>query len=707
MTPAEVVAQARLAVEKGQWQVALALLSEHEQVALGGQALELKAMASYGDGQFEAAVAAWEELHSQSLREGDDEEAARAASMVAMYLMMDTGLMAPVRGWLHRATRLLMDRAESPVQALVAMVRTYERFMCGDMEEARRQAGLAIELGERHEVQPAIVIGSVAFARIKILDGCVEEGIALLNDVGALLMSGVVDPLTTGMMYCELICAAQGLAMYEMASEWTEVMEHWRHGAAFGGINGRCRVHRAEMLRISGPCDAAEEEALQACDELRPWMRREFGWPLTELGNIRLRRGDLDGAEEAFMAASEHAWSPQPGLSLLRLAQGDAAAAGVLIADAIDDPVGTPSKERPPFGDLRLAPLLDAQVQIASVAGDIAACQTATDSLQIIAETYSSPSLDASAALCRSRTELLRGNLETAAEKASEAITIWTEVGAPYETATARMVFGEVHQRAGNERLAQLERRMARAGFEAFGVKLAAEPADYLETRQVLATPGIRAERSATFKSEGDVRSVCFAGETAVLRDLKGFRYIQRLLAEPNREFHVLDMVAFEQGTLPVGQPPKGVHQAGLVVGGGALPMLDDEARRAYRQRLVEVDEDIERAIEMNDVGRKELAERDRSYLVAELSRAVGLGGSHRSIGGDSERARSAVARSVRYSLGRLAEQHSKMASHLELCVRTGTYCSYVPDPLVGIDWITSAEVVASNADGRGDAAQR
>ena len=135
------------------------------------------------------------------------------------------------------------------------------------------------------------------------------------------MLAGQVDPLTTGMMLCEVICAAQALSMPELAREWTDLMEHWRGGAAFGGIHGRCRVHRAELLRITGPCDAAEAEALTACAELRPWMRREYGWPLVELGMIRLRKGDLAGAEDAFVVAERIAWSaarhlaaaPDPG----------------------------------------------------------------------------------------------------------------------------------------------------------------------------------------------------------------------------------------------------------------------------------------------------------------------------------------------------------------------------------------------------------
>jgi hypothetical protein len=262
------LAQARAALGKGDWQGALDLLTAAGEAAGSPEGLELRALAAYGNGDVEASVTAWEDLYAHRLSSDDDIEAARAAAMIAMYLMMDTGLMAPVRGWVRRAERLLEPHDETPPHALVAMVRTYERIMCGDAEGARVQSARAIELGERLGVQPAAVIGRVAQARLRIADGDVEEGLALLDDVAVLLMSGDVDPLTTGMMYCELICAAQGLALHHLAREWTGVMEQWRHGTAYGGINGRCRVHRAEILRITGPCDLAEEEALGACAEL-------------------------------------------------------------------------------------------------------------------------------------------------------------------------------------------------------------------------------------------------------------------------------------------------------------------------------------------------------------------------------------------------------------------------------------------------------
>lgn len=606
--------------------------------------------------------------------------------MLAMYLMMDTGLMAPVRGWLRRAERLLDDHAEVPAHALIAMVRTYERIMCGDMEAARDQAEKAIEVGERLGVPPAVVIGRVGRARVTIFDGDLDNGLAQLDEVGALLMSGEVDPLTTGMMYCELICAAQGLAMHDRASEWTEIMERWRHGRAFGGIHGRCRVHRAEMLRMTGPSGAAEQEALGACDDLRPWMRREFGWPLAELGNIRLRRGDLDGAEEAFLAAHAHGWCPHPGLARVRLAQGDVSSAAALIADAIAHPVRVPSKERPPYGNLFLAPLLDAQAEIAAAAGDRDTAATATARLEAIAGEYpGSPQLGASAALARARTLLLEDDPDGVIEASADAISVWSELGAPFETAVARTVLAEAHLRAGNPEAAELERRAADMALAAYGAPAATGPAS--TTRRESRPANEQADERAAFRLDGDARVIAFAGADAAVRDLKGFRYLERMLADPHREFHVLDLVAVEEGTLPTHHSTDPEFVA--TQGDAGLPVIDDEARDAYRRRLQEVEEDIEDAERANDIGRLELAERDREFLVAELSRAMGFGGRLRSTGSDAERARGSVSRCLRYALEQLSREIPPLAAHLRTSLYTGTYCAYRPDPLVTVDWDT------------------
>ncbi|WP_157520048.1 hypothetical protein [Nocardioides dokdonensis] len=638
-------------------------------------ALELQAGQHYAAGDLERAIGCWERLHALHEQRGEREPAGRAAAMAALHLLIDSGLMATVRGWNRRAERLLADTPGSPVWAVVTMVAGYERFFSGDMVAAAELSRRAVALGRERDVPAAVVIGRTALARLRIIDGAVEEGIEQLDEVAVELTSGRVDPLTAGMMLCEIVCAAQGVGRHDRAREWTEVMDRWRPGRAVGGISGRCRVHRAEMLRWSGPGDEAEAEAVAACDELRPWMRREFGWPLVELGTIRLRRGDLVGAEEALLEAHEHAWCPHPALALVRLAQGRGEEALALVEEAIAHPLPMPSKERPPFVELRVAPLLEAQAQIAAALGRPEQVEAAAERLESIARRWAGPGLRAAAALARARAELAAGR--PAVDAGTAAVAAWADAEAAYETAVAREVLAAALDAAGRPEAARLERGSALAAYEAFGAaldvrRLAAADDDVTEAPA-------REPAVAVFERLGSGRRIALGGVERVLPDLKGLRYLERLLAEPGRELHVLDLVAGESDAeAPEG--PSRVDTTGLLV-------LDDEAKAAYRRRLAEVEEDLDDAVAMNDLARQEVAQHDRDYLVDELARAVGLGGRDRRTGGSAERARTSVTRSLRYALGRVAEQHPDLGAHLARRIRTGTYCCYEPDPLSPVTW--------------------
>lgn len=658
------LAEARVALDRGDWSAALTLL--HDDVS--PEASELAAHARYANGEFEAAVATWESLHERQLAAGDHITAAWAAANVAIHLLVDTGLMAPVRAWIARAERLLDDDVPVPPHAMLAMARTYERFFCGDPDAARKHAATAIELGERLGVLPAVILGQVATARLQISDGEVDEGLAALDDVALKLMSGAVDPMTTGIMYCELVCAAQSLLAYDRAREWTAVMERWRHGHAYGGVHGRCRVHRAELLRISGPGSAAEDEAIAACDELRPWMRREFGWPLVELGNIRLRLGDLDGAEDAYLQAHRRAWSPVPGIALLRMEQGDLGAAAELIADAVCSPPALPWKERPPFGDLRLVPLLEGQVEIAEACGDAGTAATAAARLRDIAQRHPSPGLAASAALATARASLLAGDPVATIEAANAAVAGWCELDAPYEAAVARVILGRANREAGNTAASRLDFQAAYEEFVAFGaVRRAAVVAGLLADTQPAPAP--RAELTAKLERRGAVWHLAFRGTDTAFADLKGLQYLAMLLAQPGREFNALELCGGHDVDAP-------------------MPMIDEQARSAYRRRLAEVEQDITEAEADNDTVRAERARCDKEFLLAELSGALGLGGRLRGVGGAAERARTSVTRSLRYALARVAEHDAALAEHLGRTVRTGNRCSYLPDPVSPIRWL-------------------
>src|SRR5687767_1351347 len=457
--------QARDAVARGAWQQAYDLLVEADRKsALGPADLALLADMAYAAGHLDITIASWERAYAQSMAAGDRLAAAGAAVKVALHLLFDTALMAPVRGWARRCEHLLEGQDETPVHAWLAVVRNYERLLSGDFEAARHWARRAIDTGTRH-APAAAAIGRVAEARNLILEGAVAQGLGLLDEAGTAAVSGELDPLSTGIVYCEVVCALQALAQYDMADEWTEAMQRWRQGQPVGSIHGRCRVHRAEILRLRGSWAEAEKEALLACDELRPYLRREFGWPLTELGRIRLRRGDIQGAEAAFLGAHEAGWDPQPGLALVDLARGNVTQAAASIRDALGRPGNVPSKEVPPNTDLRRAPLLEAQVEIEVAAGNLDAARAAAEQLSQIGALFESKALAASATLARGRVGLAAGDAEGARLEFAAAAHLWSEVGAPHETALARMGLGDAYRAEGREALALLEFRAARSVF--------------------------------------------------------------------------------------------------------------------------------------------------------------------------------------------------------------------------------------------------
>jgi tetratricopeptide (TPR) repeat protein len=539
----------------------------------------------------------------------------------------------------------------------------------------------------------------VAEARSLVLGGEVQEGLGLLNEAAVAAVSGELDPLSTGVVYCELVCALQALAQYDLAEEWTAAMERWRHGQPVGSVHGRCRVHRSEILRLRGFYPEAEREALRACEELRPYLRREFGWPLTELGHVRLRRGDLQGAEEAFLAAHDVGWDPQPGLALLHLAKGDVALAAEDVRDALTRPLNVPSKELPPNTELRRAPLLAAQVETEVAAGELDRARTAADELSRIAALFASKALFASAALARGRVGLAEGDATAARRHFEEAAQLWNEVGAPYETALARMGLGSALRAEGNERYAVVEFQAARSGFTRIGaVELAAE-ADRAcgDARRDEMRPGARLPQAGrlsgnisadenVLRREGDYWFVAFAGQTTRVRDLKGLQYLACLLADPGREFHVLDLVTLERGwsgDAGHGAEPGLTRSSGPDVG----VALDAQAKAAYRRRLAEIDEDIEESRAMRDDERAAQAEAERGFLLRELARAVGLGSRDRRVGSASERARASVTRAIRHATARIHEYHPGLGEHLDRAIRTGTYCAYLPDPRVPLVW--------------------
>jgi hypothetical protein len=420
-----------------------------------------------------------------------------------------------------------------------------------------------------------------------------------------------------------------------------------------------------------------------ACEELHPYLRRELGWPLTELGRIRLHRGDVEGAEEVLVAAHRAGWGPQPGLALVRLAQGDAATAAASLRSALASPVRLPWKERPPDTDLQRVPLLEAQVETELAVGDVDRARSAAAEREVTAARFHSTALSAGAALARARVRLADGDAAGAEQSSAEAVRLWSEVGAPYETAVARTALADAHAASGSEHRATLERHAAEAAFASLRAPSSMPPPD---PGREAAGEARAAVGTGVFRHEGDYWTVVFDGITVHVRDRKGMHHLARLLAAPGHEHHVLDLVAAEHDRAgrPDGSHATDLSRAGL---GDAGEMLDARAKEAYRRRLAEIDDDIDQARAVGDAGRAAQADAERDFLVAELARAFGLSGRARRAASASERARVGVTRAVRQAMVRLGEHHQRLGEHLNRTVRTGTYCGYFPDPRTPAHW--------------------
>ena len=510
-----------------------------------------------------------------------------------------------------------------------------------------------------------------------------HTGLALLDEAGVAAISGDLDALSTGVVYCELVCALQGLAQYDLAEEWTEAMERWSRTNAIGSLHGRCRVHRAEILRLRGQCHDAEHQALLA-------VRGAAAVPATRAGMApdraradpvapgrrRRRGGGVDGRAPRRMgsATRPRARAPRPGR---RRDRGRTRSAKRSTARRSSR--RRSCRRAPICGGRRCSsPRSRSRSRPATSIGRASRRTSSSASPPASRARRSSPCAVATRPGCASPKVMppRRSGLFAEAARGMGLRRCAVRGGAgppgPRRCAT-RPPEGE-HQ-------AEMERQAARATLD----RIAIEPSIVAATlRDAERGPDDRPTRNV-FRLEGDYWSVVFEGRTVRIRDLKGMRYLARLLAEPERELHVLDLVAAEATRAGLTEPgprgaqrrPRRCRRDARRAGQGGLPPTARGDRRGHRRRDARAATRCEK--------RRRTCERD--FLVRELSRAVGLGGRDRRAGSASERARVAVTRAVRQAMARISEQHAELGEHLGRTIRTGTYCSYLPDPRVPADW--------------------
>jgi class 3 adenylate cyclase len=466
---------ARNAAERHSWREAYDAYTGSDDSGLTPDDQEQFADAAWWTGKIDEAIGLRERSYAGFSAAGDRLGAARLA-LTLSWDHLNRGAFAVSRGWFANAERLLEGQPEAREHGFLALSRGITTlFAEGNIDDALPELERAHDIAARAGDRDTQVLALVGKGRAFVQRGDVEQGLAILDEASTSAVSGELRPYATGLVYCATITSCQHVGDYRRAAEWTEAASRWCEQEDMNGFPGACRIHRAEIMRLRGDWPEAEKTALAACEEVHDFDRLVTAGGYYEIGEIRRRRGDFAAAEEAFRTANELGRSPQPGLALLQLAQGkvESAVAGVTRRLAeMDEPL-----ER-----VRMLPAL---AEIALAAGDLDTARSAAAELQQIVDSYKigdrrAPAFDATVNLTLGQIELAGQDWDDASRDLRRARDEWQEIGAPYETAQARMLLGIAFRHQGDEHAATLELQAAQTTFERLGAKLDEERAKEL-----------------------------------------------------------------------------------------------------------------------------------------------------------------------------------------------------------------------------------
>jgi DNA-binding CsgD family transcriptional regulator len=423
--------------------------------------LERLAESTHLLGRGEQAVKLLQRLYQAHAKAGDVGPALRTAFWLYEALTLK-GEFAHAGGWLVRAGRLAETRPDCGERGYLLLPEAERQINEGDYTAAFATAAATIELGVRCGDRDLVAMAQDIQGRAQIKQGRVEEGLALLDEAMVGVTAGETSVRVSGWIYCSTIVACHELHEVRRAREWTLALNAWCDAQPqfTGAYSGICRIHRAELLQLTGAWPEAVREARLACDLLTQGYGEILaGAAYYQLGEVHRLRGELSEAEESYRLACQYGWPAQPGLALLRLAQGRPETAAAAIQRAL-----TETTDR-----LARGQLLPAQVEIMLALGDHDAARQGANELTAIAEAFDTPALHARAAHARGAVDLAAGNPHTALPTLRAAWRLSRDLDAPYEAACVRVLIGLACGALHDDDTAAMELDSARRIFRQLG----------------------------------------------------------------------------------------------------------------------------------------------------------------------------------------------------------------------------------------------
>lgn len=415
-----------------------------ESQPLGAGDLERLGTSAYLAGDEKDFDRSLDRAHHEHARNGAPLPAARCAFWLGLVFLL-RGNTSQANRWLARARRLIEDR-DCAEQGYLLLPEAERQFGAGDATAGFESATRAAAIGERFGDADLATCARHLQGRALILQGRVRDGLSLLDESMLAVVADDLSPIMAGLVYCSVIGVCQQVQASRRAREWTDALGRWCDAQpGLVAFTGSCLVHRAEILQMRGAWVDAMAEAQRACRRGSDGIDR--GAPAAALyrqAELHRLRGEFDAAADAYRAAAERGFEPQPGLALLRLAQEnpEAARAGIVRALAeTNDP-------------LQRAKLLPARVEIALFATDFDAARSACAEMDETARRFDTEVLAAGAAQWQGATALAIGDAHAALVASRRAFDLWSRLEAPYDAARARVTIGRACRALGDDEAA-------------------------------------------------------------------------------------------------------------------------------------------------------------------------------------------------------------------------------------------------------------
>ena len=421
-------------------------------------------------GRGDDAIAVLERVYAARVTGGDVGKALRVAFWLSRAFAFNAEF-AQAGGWIARAGRLAGDHPGCADQGYLLLPQAERALRDGDHDTAFAAAARAAALGSACGDHDLVAVATHQQGRARVGDGRIDDGLVLLDEAMLDISAGLTSSRVTAWIYCKTIQTCQQVYDVRRAREWTAALNAWCDALPqfTGAYSGTCRIHRSELLQLTGAWPEAAQEAELACRQLtRGYGLIVTGGAFYQLADLHRLRGEFDAAERAYGRASEFAWQVQPGAALLCLARGDVTGATAAIRRALAEASDRPLY-RVPGRELTRSQLLPAFVEIMLAGRDVTAASEATTELAQLAERYRTPAVRARAALAHGAVQLATGEPGRALPALRQAHRLWHGLDAPYEAARARVLVGQACRALHDDDGAALELAAARQVFTQLG----------------------------------------------------------------------------------------------------------------------------------------------------------------------------------------------------------------------------------------------